>query len=258
MHVPDLNSKLKLKLRAFLGRVKRRGPACPVSLFTLLNELLQEIAYFVSSFIFPPASYAVTRLQLCKRDQKSFHAVCPPADVVLRTTVLSAILLELTLPFSPRNQDILEYLGSQPAGYVHKLRVCICPELKPYYVYDGSVAGPVGTSTCKARSEHLRLETKANTRKFRLLYKAAFTSLINLQAFTLCITDGSGDTPPFFFEDTFECLMKLTTIDLHLTHPKFTLPFFSHPIFAISPGFLSPAITIALPPDGEDSRARTF
>ncbi|PBK71081.1 hypothetical protein ARMSODRAFT_62787 [Armillaria solidipes] len=159
---------------------------------------------------------------------RPFRAVCHQADVVLRTTVPSAIFLEITLPFSPLNQDILEYLGSQPAGYVHKLRVRICPELKPYYVYDGGVADSVGTPTCKPRSKRLRLETKANTRKFRVLYKAAFTSLINLQAFTLCIIDNSRDAPPLFFEDTFECLMKLPTINLHLTHLKFTLPYFSH------------------------------
>lgn len=185
MHVPDLNSKPKLKLRAFLGRVKRRGQPCPVSLLTLPNELLQETAYFVSSFIFPSASYVINRLQLCKRDQKTFRSVCHRADVVVRTTVLSAILLKITLPFSPLNQDILGFLGSQPAGYVHNLRVRICPELKPYYVYDRRVADSVGIPKCKPPSKRLRPETKANTRKFRVLYKAAFTSLINLQALTL-------------------------------------------------------------------------
>ena len=42
------------------------------------------------------------------------------------------------------------------------------------------------------------------------------------------ISNGSRKAPPFFFQDTFECLMKLPTIDLHLTHPEFTLPYFSH------------------------------
>ncbi|SJL12516.1 uncharacterized protein ARMOST_15943 [Armillaria ostoyae] len=52
--------------------------------------------------------------------------------------------------------------------------------------------------------------------------------MINLQAFTLCISNGSCRAPPFFFQDTFNSLMKLPTIHLHLTHPEFTLPYFSH------------------------------
>ncbi|PBK71069.1 hypothetical protein ARMSODRAFT_62056 [Armillaria solidipes] len=91
--------------------MKPRGQPCPVSLLTLPNEFLQEIAYFVSSFTFPPVSYVINRLQLCKRDQKLLRAVCHQVDVVLRTIVLSAILLEITLPFSPLNQDILDYLA---------------------------------------------------------------------------------------------------------------------------------------------------
>ncbi|KAK0186775.1 hypothetical protein F5146DRAFT_1143167 [Armillaria mellea] len=204
MHVLNLKPKLELKLREFIGRVKRRGQPCPVSLLTLPNELLQEAAYF-----------------LCKRDQKSLRAVCRQADAVLRTTVLSAIMLKITLPFGPFNREMLEYLGSEPAGYVHKLRVRICPEPKPYYVYNGGV-GSASTPTCKPQPKRLRLETKANTRAFRP------ASLSPPFIFNYSIPDGSDDTPPFFFQDTFECLMKLPTIHLHLTHPKFTIPYFSH------------------------------
>ncbi|PBK88594.1 hypothetical protein ARMGADRAFT_1084552 [Armillaria gallica] len=70
-------------------------------------------------------------------------------------------------------------------------------------VYDGGVAGSVDTSICKPPSKRPCLKTKANARTFRIMYRAAFTSLINLQAFTM-YHDGSGDTPPFFFEDTFD------------------------------------------------------
>ncbi|KAK0443158.1 hypothetical protein EV421DRAFT_534799 [Armillaria borealis] len=52
--------------------------------------------------------------------------------------------------------------------------------------------------------------------------------MINLQVSTLCISNGSRKAPPFFFEDTFNSLMNLPTIDLHLTHPDFTPPYFSH------------------------------
>ncbi|KAK0217198.1 hypothetical protein IW262DRAFT_176276 [Armillaria fumosa] len=169
MHISNLNPKLKLKLRAFIGRVNCRGQPSPaVSLLTLPNELLREIAHF-----------------LCKRHQKSLRAVCRQADVVLRITVLSAIVLKITLPFSPRNQDMLEYLGSQPAGYDHKLRISICSEPKPYYVYNGGVTDSVGTPTRYPRPKRLHLETKANTQAFRVQYKKALASLINVRAFTL-------------------------------------------------------------------------
>ncbi len=46
--------------------------------------------------------------------------------------------------------------------------------------------------------------------------------------FNYSISNGSRKAPPFFFQDTFNSLMKLPTINLHLTHPEFTLPYFSH------------------------------
>ncbi|KAK0443148.1 hypothetical protein EV421DRAFT_1805019, partial [Armillaria borealis] len=105
MRVFKRRLKFKLRYRAFLRGVKHRGKPYPVSLLTLPNELLQEIAYF-----------------LCKRDQKALRSTCRRVKVVLSTTVLSAILVNITLPFSNLNQDILEYITSRPAGYIHKLR----------------------------------------------------------------------------------------------------------------------------------------
>ncbi|SJL12504.1 uncharacterized protein ARMOST_15931 [Armillaria ostoyae] len=211
MRVFERRLKFKLKLRAFLRGVKCRGKPHPVSLLTLPNELLQEIAYF-----------------LCKRDQKALRSTCRRVEVVLSTTVLSAILINITLPFSNLNQDILEYIASRPAGYVHKLRICIWGSHTERHAPTDRDVAEGGIPEDKPRSSRSRLETKASSDAFRNLYKRAFASMINLKAFTLCISNGSRKAPAFFFEDTFKYLMKLPTIDLHLTHPEFTLPYLSH------------------------------
>ncbi|KAK0183723.1 hypothetical protein F5146DRAFT_1147322 [Armillaria mellea] len=117
--------------------------------------------------------------------------------------MLSAILINITLPFSNIGQDILDYLASRLAGY----------------------GGNPGDRPHLSRS---CLETKASSDVFRDLYNRAFMSMNNLHAFTLCISNGVRKAPPFFFQETFSSLMKLPTIDLHLTHPEFMLPYFSY------------------------------
>ncbi|KAK0472730.1 hypothetical protein IW261DRAFT_1596678 [Armillaria novae-zelandiae] len=166
--------------------------------------------------------------QLCKRDQKALRSICRRADVALRTTVLSAILINITLPFSGHQQDILEYISGRPAGYVHELRICIWgthTERRAPSDWGVADGGNLKDSPHSSRS---RLETKASSNAFRGLYNRALASMNNLQAFTLCISNGARKAPPFFFQDTFNSLMKLPTIDLHLTHPEFTLPYFSN------------------------------
>ncbi|PBK88546.1 hypothetical protein ARMGADRAFT_361556 [Armillaria gallica] len=138
------------------------------------------------------------------------------------------ILINITLPFSDLNQDILKYIASRPAGYVHKLRICIWGSNAEQYAPTDWDVAESGNLKDKPRSSCSRLETKASSDAFRSLYNRAFVSLINLQAFTLCISNGSRKATPFFFQDTFNSLMKLPIIDLHLTHPDFTLPYFSH------------------------------
>ncbi|KAK0489963.1 hypothetical protein EDD18DRAFT_1109831 [Armillaria luteobubalina] len=201
--------KFKLRLQAFLSRLKHRGKPCLVSLLTLPNELLQEIAYF-----------------LCKHDQKALHSIYCRADIALSTTMLSAILINITLPFSNHGQEILEYISRQPAGYIHKLRICIWGLHAEHHTLTDVAEGDNPKDT--PRSSHSRLETKANLDVFHSLYNRALASMNNLQAMTLCISNGARKAPPSFFQDTFNSLMKLPTIDLHLTHPEFTLPYFSH------------------------------
>ncbi|KAK0200049.1 hypothetical protein DFS33DRAFT_214776 [Desarmillaria ectypa] len=212
MHVSMLKLTLKLKLRAFLRRVRHRRKPCPTSLLSLPNELLQEIAYFLS-----------------KREQKALRFVCHRANIVLRTTVLSVILVNLTLPLRCSDQDVLEYLNSHgPAGYVHELRVCIWGSHSEQHAPTHWGVAEGGSVEDKPRSTSQRLQIKADTNAFRALYNAAFVSLINLRAFALCISNGSRKAPPFLFQDTFKWLMKRPTLDLHLTHPEFTLPYFSY------------------------------
>ncbi|KAK0217208.1 hypothetical protein IW262DRAFT_1299162 [Armillaria fumosa] len=209
MRVFKRKLKFKLRLRAIFRMVKRRGKPCLVSLLTLPNELLQEIAYF-----------------LCKRDQKALRSICRRADVALSTTVLSAILINITLPFSDHDQHILQYISGRPAGYVHELRICIWGSHAERHAPTDVAEG--GDPKDKLRSPRSRLETKASSDAFRDLYNRALASMNNLQAMTLCVSNGARKAPPSFFQDTFNSLMKLPTIDLHLIHPEFTLPYFTH------------------------------
>ncbi|KAK0186771.1 hypothetical protein F5146DRAFT_1067351 [Armillaria mellea] len=196
MRAFKIKLKFKLRLRAFFRRVKRRGKPRPVSLLTLPNELLQEVAYFRTT--------------------------------ALSTIVLSAILINITLPFSDIDQDLLQYIASRPAGYVHKLRVCLWGSNAERHAPTDWDVPEGGNPKEQIRSSRSRIETKASSDAFRDLYNRAFASMNNLHAFTLCVSNGARKAPPFFFQETFNNLMKLPTIDLHLTHPEFTLPYFSH------------------------------
>ncbi|KAK0489965.1 hypothetical protein EDD18DRAFT_1358940 [Armillaria luteobubalina] len=209
MHLFKRKLKFKLTLLALFWKLKHRGKPCPVSLLTLPNELLQEIAYF-----------------LCKHDQKALHSICRRVDVALSTTVLSAILINITLPFSDHGQEILEYISRQPAGYVHELRICIWGSHAEHHAPTDVAEGDNRKDAPRSSRSHL--ETKANSNAFRDLYNRVLASMNNLQAMTLCISNGAQKAPPFFYQDTFNSLMKLPMIDLHLTHPEFTLPYFSH------------------------------
>ncbi len=165
--------------------MKRRGKPCPVSLLTPPNELLQEVAYFVSLFIFPPVYYVINLIQLGKRDQKALRTICRRIEAVLSTIVLSAILINITLPFSDLDQDILDYIASRPAGYVHSLRICIWGSHAEQHAPTDWGVTEGGNPKDKPRSSRSRLETKASLDAFRILYNRAFESMMKLKAFTL-------------------------------------------------------------------------
>ncbi|KAG7441370.1 uncharacterized protein BT62DRAFT_485188 [Guyanagaster necrorhizus] len=228
MHISGLTLKLKLRLRALFRRAKRRSKPCPVSLLTLPKELIQEVSYFVSSFISPPACHLIKLLQLSGHDQKALRSTCHHADNVLRSTVLSALVVNIFLPLTNLDQDLLEYLASGPAGYVHRLRICIWSSYSEQRALPDCGVVEGGHFKAKPRSRHPRLQTKVNTEAFRALYNTVLASLTNLQIFTLCTSNGSRKAPPFFFEDTLNWLMKRPILELHLTHPEFTIPYFSH------------------------------
>ncbi|KAK0433910.1 uncharacterized protein EV420DRAFT_1771309 [Desarmillaria tabescens] len=214
MHLSKLKFKFKLKpkLRAPLGRVKRLGKPFPAPLLSFPAELLQEIASFLS-----------------KRDQKALRFVCHQLNDVLRATVLSAILINLILPLRYSDQDALKYLASHtPANYIHRLKVCVWGSYSEQHPPTHWRVAEGSNSENHSPSTHPRLQTKSDIAEFRALYNRAFASLTNLRAFTLCISNGSRKVPPYFVEDTFNWLMKQPSLDLHLTHPEFTLPYFSH------------------------------
>ncbi|SJL12511.1 uncharacterized protein ARMOST_15938 [Armillaria ostoyae] len=191
MRISKRKLMFTLRLRAFLRRVKCRGKSYPVSLLTLPNELLQEIAYF-----------------LCKRDQKALHSTCRRVEAVLSTIVLSAILINITLPFSDLNQDILEYIASQPAGYVHELRICIWGSHAERHAPTDWDVAEGGNPKDKPQSSRSRLETKASSDAIHVVHQQWFSQ-----------------SPAVLFSGHIH---QLPTIDPHLTHPEFTLPYFSH------------------------------
>ncbi len=94
------------------------------------------------------------------------------------------ILINITLPFSDLNQDILKYIASRPAGYVRKLRICIWGSHAERHAPTDWDMAEGGNLKDKPRSSRSRLETKASSDAFRSLYNGAFVSLINLQVFT--------------------------------------------------------------------------
>ncbi|KAK0458224.1 uncharacterized protein EV420DRAFT_1643104 [Desarmillaria tabescens] len=212
MHLSKLKFKLRLKVLTPLGRVKRLGKPCPAPLLSFPSELLQEIASFLS-----------------KRDQKALRFVCHQLNDVLRATVLSAVLINLILPLRYSDQDALQYLASHtPASYIYRLRVCVWGSYSEQHPPTHWRVAEGGNSETHPPSARPRLQTKSGIAEFRALHNRAFASLTNLRAFTLCISNGSRKAPPHLFEDTFTWLMKRPSLDLHLTHPEFTLPYFSH------------------------------
>ncbi|KAK0458229.1 uncharacterized protein EV420DRAFT_385833 [Desarmillaria tabescens] len=214
MHISKLKLKLELepKIRALVGKVKRRGKPFSAPLLSLPTELLQEIASFLS-----------------KRDQKALRSICHQLNNMLRATVLSAVLINLTLPSRHSDQDVLKYLASHgPADYIYRLRVCVWGSYSEQHPPTHWRVAEGGNSETHPPSTRPRLQTKRDIAEFRALYHSAFASLTNLRAFTLCISNGSRKVPPYFVEDTFNWLIKRPSLDLHLTHPEFTLPYFSH------------------------------